>query len=293
MSKKLLFIINPHSGNNSLPKNIESIIKTTLDKEKFEFHIRFTKHAGHAEEIAQSAVEDDFNIIVAIGGDGTVNKVGKNLINTNATLGIIPTGSGNGFARHFKIPLTIREAVKTINNGNIEAIDTGIVNGQYFLNVAGIGFDAHIGNLFNNKDHKRGFMNYARLVIKELLKYKPETYLIKSGDQENKVIANMICFANSSQFGNNAYIAPSADIQDKLLDICIIKKFPLWRIPEAVYRLFNKSIEKFPFYESFQSHNLMIHRENSGIVQLDGEPFEMDSTLEISTNPASLTVIVP
>jgi len=103
----------------------------------------------------------------------------------------------------------------------------------------------------------------------------------------------MICFANSSQFGNNVFIAPSANIQDKMLNICIIKKFPLWRIPETVYRLFNKTIEKFPFYESFQISNLMISRHNHGLVQLDGEPFEMDKKLEISVNPASLTVLVP
>ena len=219
---KIKFIINPISGTGK-QKGIEEYITKYFKN----FEIIHTKKTGDATRISKEAVIEKIDAVIAVGGDGTVNECIKGLINTNTALGVIPCGSGNGFAYHIGMERTIEKAVKQLKNTHIEFIDTCTANGLPFVNVSGIGFDAHIANLFLTLT-ERGFVKYAKLTLREL-SYKSKEYTIRYNDIERKVNAYMIAFANSSQYGNNARISPRADFKDGLIDFVIVKDFPKWK----------------------------------------------------------------
>lgn len=226
MSKRTIcFIVNPISGIGR-QKVIEKLIDEQLDRTLFDYEIAYTKAAKHAIELSKDAALRNIDIVVAVGGDGSVNETAKGLVNTNSALAIIPTGSGNGLARHLNIPLNLKKAMQVINKGKQTAIDSIQMNDETFVNVAGIGFDAHIGWEFA-KFGKRGFSSYIKVITREFPKYKAQDFeLIIDG---NKVTKNayLISFANGSQWGNNAYIAPTADISDGEMDIAILRDFKL------------------------------------------------------------------
>ncbi|MBN1251939.1 MAG: YegS/Rv2252/BmrU family lipid kinase, partial [Bacteroidales bacterium] len=246
--KKVLFIINPIAGSEKNIQNLEKLIKKNIDKNKFELIIEYTKYALHATEIAKQAVENKIEIVVAVGGDGTVNEISKSLNNTDTSLAIIPKGSGNGLARSLGISMNTKKAVKLINSFNISEIDTIKINDSAFVNVAGIGFDAHISHLFADFG-KRGFFSYLKLVFKEFFSYKSAEYFVKTENQELKVNAFLISLANSSQFGNEAHIAPLAKVNDGLIDICILEKFPIWKAFFIGIMLYNKQLHKCKYYK--------------------------------------------
>src|SRR5690349_8414923 len=145
MKRKILFIINPISGAGK-HRTAEKVIGTKLDRQIFDYEIAYTKAHRHAIELSKRGVLEGFDILVAAGGDGSVNEVGKSLIGTNATLAILPCGSGNGTARHLKVPVNLPRAIETINRGKSSVIDTFNINNEPVINVAGIGFAAHIAH---------------------------------------------------------------------------------------------------------------------------------------------------
>jgi diacylglycerol kinase family enzyme len=230
---------------------------------------------------------------VAVGGDGTVNEIAKVLINTPATMGIIPVGSGNGLARHLKIPLQPGRAIQTINNLKYQAIDVGMINHTPFFCTCGVGFDALIGDKFA-QCKGRGLSNYVKTTISEYFNYQPETYQI-TVDNEEKIErqAFLITFANASQYGNNAFIAPKADICDGELDICILSPFRLYRAPVIGVRLFAGNIDKSPLMYCKKGSKVMLERSSEGVIHFDGEPFQMGKKLEISLISKGLNIIIP
>ena len=196
---KIRFIINPISGTGK-QKGIEKHISKYINN----YDIFYTKKRGDASIISEQAVKQSFDAVIAVGGDGTLNECLKSLINTKTALGVIPCGSGNGFANHIGMSKNIKDSIKQLKKSRITNIDSCIANGQSFINVAGIGFDAHIAKLFS-KSNKRGFFKYVKIILKELT-YTPQEYSIIYNGTERKVEAYMISFANASQYGNNAKI---------------------------------------------------------------------------------------
>lgn len=290
MKKKICFIVNPISGVGR-QKVIEKLIDQHLNRTLFEYEIAYTKAAKHATELAKQAVADNFNIVVAVGGDGSVNEISKGLIGTTTSLAIIPTGSGNGLARHLKIPLDLKKAMSVINNAKETLIDSIQFNNETFINVAGIGFDAHIGWEFA-KFGKRGFSSYLKVIIREFPKFKIQDFeLIINGKTLHKK-AFLITFANGSQWGNNAHIAPLADIADGLMDIAILKDFSLLNIISIGYKLFRKTLHESSHLEIIKTKEVIIKQSNT-IAHIDGEPIEIGNTISIKVNPLSLRVIVP
>ena len=170
--KRILFIINPNSvkRNNS---RVSKAIELGIDHAKFIVNKIYTESAGHAVQISKDAVEGKVDIIVAVGGDGTVNEVASQMINSNAVLGIVPLGSGNGLARHLGISRNIEKAIELINRQNTSVIDTGFINGKVFISIAGVGFDAYIAEKFAN-GNQRGFFGYFKLIANEYFNYKPQ-----------------------------------------------------------------------------------------------------------------------
>lgn len=287
-SKKLKvhFIINPHSGI----RNKLSFIDLVEDESREDFEIKttLTQRPEHATEIAREAVEKGVDMVVAVGGDGSVNEVGKALIGTNIPMGVVPFGSGNGFARHMQIPLNEKEALKVINRFRVRTIDTGTANGEPFLATAGLGFDAHVGWRFA-KQSRRGFTSYVRVTTQSFFGYKPKIYQFIVDGKEIETTAFLINFANAGQYGNNAWIAPSANIADGMLNVCILDEFPKQVAPDILFKLFNKSIENSKYYRLFMGKEIIV--KQPGIYHLDGEPRTTDGDLIIRVVPHSLHVV--
>ncbi len=289
--EKVIFIINPIAGSRSKAA-LPQLIEQHLDHQKYELQLVFTDFKGQGSEITNLAVANGASIIVAVGGDGTVNEIGKMLIDTKACLGILPAGSGNGLARHLKIPLDLIKAIKVINQGKKVFIDAGKMNGKFFFCTSGVGFDAHIGDVFATKVH-RGFQGYIKTTLKEFNAYQPQLYKLTLPDKELVRESFLITIANASQYGNNAFIAPHANIQDHLLDICIMKKFPPIAALDMGIRIFTKRIQFSKYVEFLQLPELTIERPLPGIVHVDGEPFQMDARLDIRIVPGGLQVLAP
>ncbi|MCW3083700.1 MAG: Diacylglycerol kinase [Bacteroidetes bacterium] len=288
--KKICFIVNPISGIGK-QKVIETLVEQQLDHTRFDYEIAYTKAAKHAIELARKAAADGFDMVVAVGGDGSVNETATGLIHTNTAMAIIPTGSGNGLARHLNIPLNLKKAVDVINNGQETTIDSVQLNEHVFVNVAGIGFDAHIGWEFA-KFGKRGFSSYLKIISREFPKYKAQDFELTVDGKSVTKKAFLISFANGSQWGNNAYIAPAADCRDGLIDIAILKDFNLLSGISIGYRLFKKTIHLSSRMELIKAKEVIVKQPGS-IAHIDGEPIESGNTLHIKVNPLSLKVIIP
>lgn len=288
MKKKIAFIINPNSGTgrkNELPATIHE----EMDPELFDIAINFTEYRTHGSLIARSYVEQNYDCIVAVGGDGTVNEVARELIHTNTSLGIIPIGSGNGLARHLDLPMNVHKAIQNLNNCEPILIDYGMVNGQPFFCTCGTGFDAYISTEFA-KGHNRGIMAYIEKMITGYFSYKSENCHITGDDIDLKTNAFVITFANASQWGNNAYIAPQASVQDGKLDISILSKFPIIAIPSLALQLFTKTIDKDFFMSTLRATEITLEREEAGPFHYDGEPYEEGKTVNIKIVPDGLKV---
>ncbi len=290
--KRILFIVNPISGTRG-KKDLPAIINKYIDKTKFEISISLTQYAGHAIELSKRGVEESYNVIVAVGGDGTVNEVATQMIHTDAILGIIPGGSGNGLARHLNIPLTPVKAIELINQFNFTKIDTAKVNGVPFVSIAGVGFDALIARKFA-ESKSRGFLTYFRIAVKEFLNYKPKKYKLYFDDgTKMKKRAFFISFANSNQFGYNTQIAPNARLNDGKIDICIAQKPKMLHIPVLANLLLLHMIDKSPLMEVVPTTGVKIKRKRNRVVNIDGEPMKLQKTLYVKVVPSSLKIIIP
>ncbi|WP_233268928.1 diacylglycerol/lipid kinase family protein [Mucilaginibacter lacusdianchii] len=289
MKRKALFVINPVAGGKS-KAHVPQLIQKCLNKNVLESTIVFTEEAGHANWLAKEAI-DTYPVIVAVGGDGTVNEVASAVVGSQSALGILPFGSGNGLSRFLGIPMDTAEAIKSLGNCHIEQIDAGQINGQWFFNMAGMGFDAHISQVFAQQG-TRGFITYFKSAVREIINYKSQAYHLNIDGKEYDREAFMLSFANSSQYGNNAHVSPTASVQDGLLDVCVIKPFPLYRFPEMGLRMFTKTADKSKYVEIIKGKHISVFRKASGPVHLDGEPQTLGESAEIKIFPRSLNVVV-
>ena len=254
------------------------------------FEIIYTKKAGDATRISKAAVKENIDAVIVVGGDGTVNECLKSLVNTKTALGVIPCGSGNGFAYHIGMRREIEQAIIQLKDTHIEEIDSCSANGAHFVNVSGIGFDAHISNLFSTLK-VRGLINYIKVIIKEL-SYKSQEYTIKYKGVERKVTAYMISCFNTSQYGNDAVICPMADIKDGLIDFVIVKDFPKWEIPFCLLKVVTGKIHLSKYVEIIQCKSMKISASNT-LLHLDGEVYKASNPVKINILPRSLRILMP
>ncbi len=281
--------MNPVSGGKK-KDGVPELIEKNLDAGAFEAAIVFSDGVAHARQIAKEAV-NKFDLVVAVGGDGTVNEVASAIVGSDTILGIIPYGSGNGLSRFLGISMEAEKAIQNLGSGRIEVIDSGKLNGQPFFNMAGMGFDAHIAEVFSH-GKKRGFLTYIKSSFEEIYKYKPQLYKLDIDGKLYEREAFMLSFANSSQYGNNAHISPHASVQDGLLDVCVIKQFPLWRFVEMGIRMVTKTTDKTKYVEIIRGKVIKITRDCPGPVHLDGEPHVAGTDNIVEVVPDSLKVIV-
>jgi YegS/Rv2252/BmrU family lipid kinase len=291
IKEKVAFIINPKSGTNK-KHHLPGLIQDTINDLEFEVDLFYTEYAGHASELAVDLVKKGFSKIIAVGGDGTVNEVAKALVHTNAALGIVPCGSGNGLARSLRIPLKAEDAINLVNYGKVISMDYGTINQQPFFCTCGVGFDAHIGNKFATSAN-RGFITYIKETIRAYFYYRPRKYTIKIDGEKIKTRAFLVTVANAGQYGNDAYIAPQAELQDGKLDLCILNPFPKHHALNLGFRLFNKTMDRSEYINTIKGQSITIKRKKKGEVHLDGEPAIMGKKLKIKIEELGLKVLVP
>lgn len=288
--KKLLFVVNPRSGKHN-KTDLVALIERDVDCRMFDFRVVYTEYAGHAEELASEAIRIGVDMVVAVGGDGTVNEVGRALIHTSTALGIIPCGSGNGLARHLHIPLDVQKALATINSFEVKSIDYGKINGHPFFCTCGVGFDAFVSSLFANSK-ERGPLSYVESVFNSYANYQAETYEIETEDGNTTYQAFLVACANASQYGNNAYIAPHAKLDDGLMDVTIIQPFNLLDAGAIAVDLFAKTLDKNNLIHTLRCRSLHIHRVQQGIAHYDGDPIMLGKDLCIEIIPQGIRVLV-
>ncbi|MFD1629145.1 diacylglycerol/lipid kinase family protein [Pseudopedobacter beijingensis] len=288
--EKILFIVNPISGGKS-KLYFPSLIDKYLDHSLFEAFITFSEYGGHACELAEDAISNGYDCVVAVGGDGTINEVASKMMNTGKKMGIIPCGSGNGLARTLRIPLNNAKAIKLLNRNRTRDIDSGSFGHKFFFNMAGLGFDARISTLFA-ENHKRGFKGYAKSVLQEIRDYKEQSYNIVIDGIAYQRKAFMLSIANSSQYGNNAHISPKAKVDDGLLDVCIIKSFPLYLFPGLFLKMISKTVDRSKYVEIIQGKHIKITRNNEEPAHVDGEPIFVSREININVQHLSLKIMV-
>ena len=286
----ICFIINPISGTHK-KDDLPEVINSVLDASRFNTRIVFTEYAGHAAELARQCAIEGFDICVAVGGDGTVNEVARSIVHTQTALGIVPCGSGNGLARHLCLPMDTKRAVEIINRAQIETFDYGIINDLPFFCTCGMGFDAFISLKFAEAG-KRGPITYVENVLKEGLKYKPETYIIEDETGTQRYKAFLIACANAAQYGNNAYIAPGASMKDGVMDVIIMEPFDALDAPTIAYDMFSKTLTQNSKIKTFRARKIHVHRNEPGAIHFDGDPMITGTDIDIEMQPLGLRAVV-
>ena len=276
------------AGKGKKGLEIKDKISALFADKSEEFQIYVTEYAGHAEKLAREAIDE---VVVAVGGDGTVNEVARGLVGSNKALGIIPCGSGDGLARHLGISHNTNKALKRIENGECKCMDAAEINGRLFFSVCGVGFDAVVSERFA-KCGKRGLANYIKQGLRTWKEYAPERYTIEIDGTSIETDALFITIGNSDQWGNGAKITPLADCCDGILDITVVEEFGAFALPGMAYRLMTGTLDRSQRVHCYKGKNIRIVRANEGPAHADGDWFIASNTLEIKILPSALKVLV-
>ncbi len=251
-----------------------------------------TEHTRHAYALASEAVAAGCELVVAVGGDGTMNEVATALVATPAILGLIPAGSGDGLGRHLGLHGSVRHALHIIDHGRIQLIDTGVADGHAFFCAAGIGFEAEIAQRFNQL-RRRGFLRYLLTSARTLRTWRAPEYTITSQDYQTTRRAFTLVVANACQYGNNARIAPRAQVDDGELNLCVVPPVTPWNAIPLAARLFSGSIDSAPNVISRRATQVVVERREPGPLHTDGEVHHAGTRIEFSVRPGSLRVLTP
>ncbi|GAB3934245.1 diacylglycerol/lipid kinase family protein [Larkinella terrae] len=285
----LLAIVNPLSGTASIQDKqnwIQFLLKKATDA-GFTPEAVFTQHPGHATELAANAMRAGIRRVVIIGGDGSVNETARAILNSQTALGIVPVGSGNGLARHLGLSLNPRKAIEQAVNGRPVVIDSGRINEHPFFCTTGIGFDAYVAHAFA-KQPVRGLPTYIRTAYQAFWHYKPVAYEI---DRQSHTLFSLTV-ANAGQFGNNAWIAPKANVSDGLLDVCYLKPFPRQAVAMLAWQLFNKTLDQSSYLSVRPARSVEVKGAEPLLIHVDGEPILLETaTAMVQVVPSSLLVI--
>ncbi|MBR6493607.1 MAG: diacylglycerol kinase family lipid kinase [Paludibacteraceae bacterium] len=292
--KNIAFIINPISGSKdtqNAKRKLPKLIMQTLDKEQWLPNISFTEYPGHATEMAYQFSRMGFDAVVAVGGDGTVNEVARGLRDSQTAMGILPMGSGNGFARHLNIPIRPNKAIEMLNHSEPISVDYGLANGRLFVSTCGTGFDALIADHFAGSN-KRGFATYLQNVLHDAFSYQPQTYHIVGDGLDVTHKAFLITFANANQWGYEALIAPKASVQDGKMDIMLMSSHAILGSASLALRLFTGHIDDSHFMDTLRAKEVTLEREKADPFHIDGDPVEMEKDIHIQIVPDGLRVLV-
>ncbi len=289
---KIRFILNPISGKKRL--NPETL-KTQIGSYFKGAELLLTQHPGHATQLAQEAAENGFEAVVAVGGDGTVNETARGLLHTQTALGIIPTGSGNGFARELGLMGSVNQTLNKLKQAVVHTCDVGYANGELFLNVAGVGLEAVVAWKFmeQGKSGKRGMIPYFKLAAQTVMNYKPPLIHVILNGKQHHWAPLTLAFANNRQYGNNFIIAPGASIADGKLDMVIVSDLPKYKVMAGLPFFFMGKKPPFNLTATAQLHSAVVESEQEILYHIDGEPRKTARHLEITMSPRALKVLIP
>lgn len=287
VQRKILFIVNPGAGKK---RNID--LKEFIEKNFGlpNFRVVVSSSLEYFEEIKKEILSGNYTDVIACGGDGTVNKVAAFACENNLRLGILPLGSGNGLARSVGISMNLKKALEQVETGKTKRIDVGVLNGKLFFCASGMGFDSHIAALFE-KTTGRGLAGYLKLIWKEYFSYKEESYSLKIDGKEVNSNSFIVACCNSGQYGNDFYIAPTADMTDGKITVSLIKPFHWLRAPYILLKVMLKKAHTLNIVETHHAERIEIKRMQNGYVHIDGEPLEGGQEIHLSVKPLALEII--
>ena len=285
---KMLLIVNPRSGVNS-KDGMGAALASALTSAGFRVDCAYTEHAGHATELARRAVAEGYGSVVACGGDGTVNETASGLVGTDVVMGIVPSGSGNGLARHLDVPVDETLSLGVIRPGNITVCDYGTVNDRNFFCTCGVGFDASVSHRFSH-ENRRGRITYIKSVFEAFAGYKPQTFILDIEGKRLRREAFLVAVCNASQYGNNAFIAPMASLTDGLLDIIVIKSGNALKMMLAGFDVLTGMVPYNNNIETFRVRRASIDLPGPALGHIDGEPVNFSGRLDFECHPRSLKV---
>jgi len=288
---KVFLIINKYAGHMAGAKAVDIVIPY-LEKKGYSVEYSYTDERGHATDLASKASLDGFDLVVAVGGDGTVNEVARGLIGSNTPMGIIPVGSGNGMARELGISMNMHQSTRMLIDGKNLPLDVCRLNNQHFLCTSGIGFDAMIADKMS-KVSSRGFLRYVQLVVQESIRFKPFEARLKIDGVMIAEPVFLITFANASQFGNNAFIAPGASMTDGLIDVVVVKKFSKIWMPVFAVALFTKMIPRLPFVDCYKAKYIELEVADTPVFHFDGEPGKLNVPAPVFIDAQKIVVRCP
>lgn len=292
MAKKLTFIINPIAGPHDNLRFWDGL-KKQLKERNIPFRSKITKRKDHATRLALKRMKKEADaVLVSLGGDGTFNEVASALVNSEASLAHIPRGSGNGLARMLRIPVSQEKVPDYLSRGKQKKIDAGMIGDDYFFCTAGFGFDALIAHHFENSN-TRGLKSYVLYVLKSFFNYKGVEADFELDGKRFHGRFFTVTIANANQYGNNAFIAPKAAIDDGYLDVTIIRPFPLWYTPVMAVALFAKRLDKLSYVESYKTERLKINKVATSVFHRDGDAEERSWPVAIEVVPSALRMLVP
>lgn len=292
MAFKYQFIVNPSAGQGNY-KWIVHDIQKVLKRHNIQYNITVSKYKGEATLLANEASKD-YDVIVAVGGDGTINEVANGLIGTQSILGIIPVGTGNGFAREFGIPLNIKKACKILVEGQQRLIDIGKAGERFFIATAGLGFDALIAKFAGKMlGPFRGMWLYFFAGMLAFNKYSPPLVRIKLDSDEIDIKPFVVAIANTRLYGGRALIAPDARPDDGFFDVCVVNMMKSRRIILNLPKLFKGHHTRLSEVKMYKSKNVSVYSSEPVPIHVDGEPIDTYSEIKFVVIPKALKVLTP
>jgi len=261
-----------------------------LAARRIDGEVHVTERPGHARELAAAAARRGDRLVIAWGGDGTINEVASALAFGGPALGMVAAGSGNGLARELGVPRRAEDAIGHALDAVPRAIDVGAIGDRLFVNLAGIGVDAHVASQFNRPGHRRGFLGYIGITIRTLREYVPVRYRITAPNCTIETRAVLVTLANSAQFGNGARIAPGARVDDGLLDLVVVEERSRMRTIFSVPRLFNDTVARIPGCRIEKIREATIEADQPMTFQVDGEPVDGGTSLHARVHPGALRI---
>ena len=289
--KKYLVIINPISGT-SRKTSLPELAYNMLSDNDSELYFVYTNGEGHADRIIKDIAGQGFDTVIAIGGDGTINEVANAVRPTDMSLGIVPMGSGNGLARSLDIPLDPEAALEVIRRGYVKRIDCCEADGVPFFVTFGVGFDAQVTASYDQKNF-RGPLSYVLSTVDQFIKHKSSLYRLHLNGEVIEQKAFLVTCANADQYGNNAIIAPDAELDDGLFDVVVIRDMSLLKAPQVAISLFTKRVDESASIDIYRTDHLIIEREKEDYAQVDGELIELGRRIEITIQKQQLPILVP
>lgn len=287
--KHAMLVMNPRSGKGKAPL-IEQLAERIALEHGYDLDVRMVERHGHGTELAKEAVSKGMAMVVSAGGDGTLNSIATGLIGTKVPLGIIPLGSGNGYARSLELPLKPKDALHRAFTGKPKLMDVCYLNDQAFLGVAGIGFDARVAHRFD-KSKGRGMWGYTKIIIQEVLGAKPMKVSVTANGEHITEEVLMLVFCNTREFGNGADISPGSRPDDGLAELRLIRKPSFFPMMKALWQIYTHRADQSKYLRNVVTTEATVEQAGT-LAHLDGEPVEVGHQVRFRLEAERLWVVV-